>query len=73
MSDRDKIKKYLRKEMRRILIQEETRTIRKQKIDFTTFGFCWTQAKFDVLMDIDRELKLGAFYKKAKRKIICLS
>ena len=56
MSDRDKIKQYLRKEMRKIITLSP-------KIEKTTFAFCWGQAKFDTLMDIDIKLKLGTFYK----------
>ena len=57
--DRDKIKKILRKEMK--------------KVNGTTkgplpepFAFCFAQARFDILMNIDRELELGAFYRKGK-------
>ena len=29
-----------------------------------SFVFCYSQAKFDLLLDIDRTLELGAFFKK---------
>jgi len=61
MKDRQIIRKYLRKEMRKII--NPNRIIGKQKLKETTFAFCWGQAKFDALMDIDRILKLKAFYK----------
>ena len=59
---RDKLIKLLRDKMKKILHDNEITVPRKLKD--STFGFCFGQATFDVLMDIDRELKLGAFYKK---------
>ena len=61
VSERDKIKRYLRKKMKMITQS----SIPYSKKDMT-FHFCWGQALFDVLMDIDIELKLGAFYKKRR-------
>jgi len=60
MTDRDKIKKILRREMKKIS---------KHKITLSdnNFAFCFAQAKFDTLLDIDRELELGAFYRKEKK------
>jgi hypothetical protein len=58
--ERIKIKKYLRKEMLKI---PNDASVEKGK---KPFAFCYAQAKFDALMDIDRDLKLGAFYKKEK-------
>lgn len=58
MTDRNKIKQYLRREMKKIA------TRKVHKIHRDTFYFCWGQAKFDTLIDIDLLLNLGAFYKK---------
>ncbi len=61
-SDRDKMKVILRKKMKSIM------NIKKNSINkITPFSFCFAQAKFDILMDIDRELKLGVFYKLNER------
>ena len=59
MSDREKIKEYLIQEMEKI--SHETKDKYKDH-----FHFCWCQAKFDTLMDIDVMLKLGAFTKVDK-------
>lgn len=64
MTDREKIKRYFRKKMGQIV--DPDRILKGKKLSETTFAFCWGQAKFDTLMDIDIELKLGAFYKKQK-------
>ena len=59
-SDRHKIRVILRREMKKI-------NDMKEHIP-EPFGFCFAQAKFDTLMDLDRELKLGAFYQIDKIK-----
>ena len=56
--ERQQIKKYLRKEMRKIPNDAEMHKGKKP------FAFCYAQAKFDTLMEIDRELKLGTFFKQ---------
>ena len=56
-SDRHKIRVILRREMKKLNVKVP------KSIKDTTFYFCWAQARFDTLMDIDRELKLGAFIK----------
>ena len=61
MTDRDKIKKVLRKEMKKAT------SSMKSLGSNSTFGFCYAQAKFDTLMDIDQELELGAFYRREKK------
>ena len=53
-----KLRTFLRKEMKKI----NTRSIKNKN----TFIYAFTQAKFDLLMDIDQKFQLGAFYKKGK-------
>ena len=64
-SDRHKIRAILRREMKKIVNVKER--VENNKT-LSPFAFCWAQAKFDTLMDIDRELKLGAFYKVENKK-----
>ena len=52
-----KLKQYLRKEMDKIP------TDKQMKQGKEPFMFCYAQAKFDMLMDIDRTLNLGVFFK----------
>lgn len=61
MKDRDKIREYLRSEMKEVL-----RNVNPD-VGRTTFHFCFSQAKFDALMDIDLLLKLEAFYKRSTK------
>jgi len=61
MKDRERIKKYLRKQMEKV---PEDAPTGKSKQARAVFAFCYAQARFDILMEIDMELKLGAFYKK---------
>ena len=56
MTEGEKIKRYLRKEMRKV---PDDASVKKGK---KPFAFCYAQAKFDMLMDIDINLKLGAFF-----------
>ena len=56
MTEGEKIKRYLRKEMRKV---PDDAFVEKGK---NPFAFCYAQAKFDMLMDIDINLKLGAFF-----------
>jgi hypothetical protein len=67
MKERIKIKRYLRKEMNKI---PDDATVQRGK---NPFYFCYAQAKFDVLLNIDMDLKLGAFIKgglnNAERKV----
>ena len=53
-----KLKRYMRKEMKKL-----ANTPKKED----TFSFCWGQAKFDTLMDIDLALNLGVFFKKGRK------
>ena len=55
------IKKYLRKEMKKIPSDKGIERLSKKH---NLFPFCYAQAKFDALMDIDIGLKIGAFFKK---------
>lgn len=55
----EKLKEYMKKEMRKIVSVVAHKNIANKK-----FFFCWGQARFDMLMDIDRELNLGVFFKK---------
>ena len=65
-SDRHKIRAILRREMKKI------NNIKEHVNDkHYPFAFSFGQAKFDTLMDIDRELKLGAFYKAGKEELKC--
>lgn len=61
-SDRHKIRTILRREMKKVINIKE-----RHEENTNPFCFCFAQAKFDTLMDIDRELKLGAFYKLPKK------
>jgi len=61
-----KLKKYLQKEMKKLLGKTVLNVFKIQPKFSETFAFCWGQAKFDTLMDIDRELELGVFYKRGK-------
>lgn len=61
-SDRHKIRTILRKEMKKLPSDSQLKNIKNP------FAFCFAQAKFDTLMDIDRELKLGAFFKYDNQK-----
>ena len=60
--EHQQIKRYLRKEMDKIPSDAEMHKGKKP------FAFCYAQAKFDALMDIDRELKIGAFFKPSKER-----
>lgn len=53
---KSKLKKYMIKEMGKICHTNHP-------THKNTFYFCWSQAKFDTLMDIDRELGLNVFFK----------
>ncbi len=57
-----KLRTFLRKEMMKLNRNLDTKISDEHKIYIG--AFC--QAKFDLLMDIDREFQLGAFYKKGK-------
>jgi hypothetical protein len=65
MTERDKIKKVLRKEMKKAT--SIMKDIGNDSMKRLSFSFCYAQAKFDTLMDIDHELELGAFYRKEKK------
>jgi len=55
--DEKALVKFLRKKMKRV---------QRSHIEAKPFDFCFSQATFDLLMDIDIEFKLGAFYKKER-------
>jgi len=58
MSDKDKIRKYLQKMMKGIPSDKQMKKLKLK----TPFAFCYAQARFDMLMNLDLDLKLGAFY-----------
>ena len=60
MNERNKIKRYLRKEINKIPTASD---LKKRN---EPFAFCYAQARFDALMDIDIELDLGAFTRREK-------
>ena len=60
MNEKDWIKRYLRKEMRKIPSEKDMEKLKDP------FSFCYAQAKFDALMDIDIGLKIGAFIKRVE-------
>lgn len=59
-----KLRTFLRKEMMKINNYPTKFKSKSQR----SFVFAFAQAKFDLLMDIDRKFKLGAFY---KRRVKC--
>ncbi len=61
--ERAKLKKYLRRQMKKV---PDDADIEKDK---KPFAFCYAQARFDILMEIDMELELGAFYKNRKVRV----
>ena len=46
---------YLRKEMDKIPCDDDVKKLKQP------FGFCYAQAKFDILIEIDTDLGLNAF------------
>lgn len=60
---KEELKKFLRSEMRKINIFPIKYKTKEEK----SFVYAFLQAKFDLLMDIDRKFRLGAFYKKGKK------
>ena len=52
------LRRFLRQKMKQVPTDGQMTKLKKP------FGFCFSQATFDILMDIDREFDLGAFYKK---------
>ena len=55
------LRRFLRQKMKRVPTDEQMTKLKEP------FGFCFSQATFDILMDIDREFDLGAFYTKGER------
>lgn len=53
-----KLKSILRREMDKMPTDNQLKQLN------TVYAFAFAQAKFDTLMDLDRELKIGAFYKQ---------
>lgn len=62
--DKHKIRTILRKEMKKLPNDKQM----KEMKSFSPFSFCFSQARFDILMDIDRELQVGAFFKINKKE-----
>ena len=57
-----KLKQYMRKEMEKLPTDKQSKKLSKP------YGNCYSQAKFDVLLDIDIGLGLGVFIKNRRKK-----
>lgn len=57
------LRRYLRQEMDKLPSDKQMDNFPKEH---KTFAICFSQATFNVLMDIDQMFDLGAFYEKER-------